>query len=380
MDSAAEAVGSFARLGALPMTVRLTDVTVDAVTGTVSCASIWRGADFASIAPRSQADVPSEPPQPKLMLGTPPLAGVAASRTVASDTLPPVVHSLTVHWAACPRSLVAWAAATLTQRLGCVVYCTVLAPLCVLVAVAVGVLVGVLDGGGVFVGVLDGVGVGVALAVALVQVALVGVPAGEVVAEALTMARVVVTDADGRALGVGFAVDFVAVAEGLDFSVRVGAGVAFAEVVAVALGWVGVGFAVGLVAVGVGVVGVGVVGVGVGVGDPEEGELDGVGGVDGAADCAKGSHDSLLDVVAAFAAVLVARVRLTPEAAVTKTLPAIRVTVAGRACAKRMKTPYQCCSSWYAPQWTSSALKGATRSLTLLSLRITTLAVFASGL
>lgn len=39
MDSAADAVGSFARSGALPMTVRFTEVTVDAVTGTVSCAS-----------------------------------------------------------------------------------------------------------------------------------------------------------------------------------------------------------------------------------------------------------------------------------------------------------------------------------------------------
>jgi hypothetical protein len=33
-----------------------------------------------------------------------------------------------------------------------------------------------------------------------------------------------------------------------------------------------------------------------------------------------------------------------PEVAVIRTPPAIRVTVAGRACAKRMKTPYQCCS------------------------------------
>jgi hypothetical protein len=34
----------------------------------------------------------------------------------------------------------------------------------------------------------------------------------------------------------------------------------------------------------------------------------------------------------------------SPDVAVIRTLPATRVTVAGRACAKRMKTPYQCCS------------------------------------
>jgi hypothetical protein len=173
MDTAEVAMGSFARPAASPMTVRLTDVTVDAVTGTVSCAWSWRGAEVASIAPRSQADVPSELPQPKLKPGAPPLAGIASSRRVASGTLPPVVHSLTVHWAACPRSLVDWAGATLTQRLGWVVCCTVLAPLCELVAVCAGVVVGV----------LLGVGVGLALGVAL--------------AEALTMARVVVADADG---------------------------------------------------------------------------------------------------------------------------------------------------------------------------------------
>ena len=33
-----------------------------------------------------------------------------------------------------------------------------------------------------------------------------------------------------------------------------------------------------------------------------------------------------------------------PEVAVIRTPPATRVTAAGRACAKRMRTPYQCCS------------------------------------
>ena len=82
----------------------------------------------------------------------------------------------------------------------------------------------------------------------------------------------------------------------------------------------------GGVASGVGVVGAGVA------------DVD---GLDGAADGGSGSHDSPPDVVAALADVLLAaRVRLTPENPVSRTLPAISVTVAGRACPKRMKTPY----------------------------------------
>jgi hypothetical protein len=83
---------------------------------------------------------------------------------------------------------------------------------------------------------------------------------------------------------------------------------------------------VGGVAAGVGVVGAGVA------------DVD---GPDGAAGGGSGSHDSPPDVVAALAAVLLAvRARLTPENPVSRTLPAISVTVAGRACPKRMKTPY----------------------------------------
>jgi len=55
---------------------------------------------------------------------------------------------------------------------------------------------------------------------------------------------------------------------------------------------------------------------------------------------ASGSHDAPLAVVAVpAAAVPAAMARVTPEAAVARTVPAIRVTVAGRACAKRMKRP-----------------------------------------
>lgn len=101
-----------------------------------------------------------------------------------------------------------------------------------------------------------------------------------------------------------------------------------------------VGAVAGVVGVVVGVVGVavGVVGVAVGVGEVEVGEGGGLGGEAGSC---SGSHDLPLDVVAALAAaVFAATARLTPEVAVSRTLPAIRVTVAGRACAKRMKRPY----------------------------------------
>ena len=103
---AALAVGSFGRCAALPTTLRLTDVTAVAVAGTVTCACSCRGADFASIAPRSHDDVPSKLPQPKLNPGTA-LAGVACSLMMASGTFPPVIHALTVQVAASPRWLLA---------------------------------------------------------------------------------------------------------------------------------------------------------------------------------------------------------------------------------------------------------------------------------
>jgi hypothetical protein len=89
---------------------------------------------------------------------------------------------------------------------------------------------------------------------------------------------------------------------------------------------------VGAVGVGVGVVGaaVDVCEVGVGEGD----------GLDEDAGSCSGSHDWPPGAVAALAtAVLAATDRPTPEAAVSRTPPAINVTVAGRTCAKRMKRP-----------------------------------------
>jgi hypothetical protein len=112
----ADALGSVGRSAAPPMTVRLTDVTVEAVTGTLSCAWSCRCADCASTVPRSHEDVPSSLPQPKLNRGTPPAAGVACNRIVASGMFPPVVQALTVHWAEWPRSLLACERVTSTQR------------------------------------------------------------------------------------------------------------------------------------------------------------------------------------------------------------------------------------------------------------------------
>jgi len=97
---AADALGSVARVVALPIAVRLTDLTVAAVTGTVSWAWSCRCADFASTIPRSHEDVPSSLPQPKLNPGAPPTVGVARSRMITSERFPPVVQALTVHWAA----------------------------------------------------------------------------------------------------------------------------------------------------------------------------------------------------------------------------------------------------------------------------------------
>ncbi len=344
----------------LPMAVRLTDVTADAVTGTVSCAWSCRRAEFASNAPRSHEDVPSSLPQPKLNPGAPPLAGVAFSRMVASGTFPPAAQALTVHWAECPRSLLACARATSTHRLTSVACGTVLAPLRerVLVAVPVAVGVGVAVNAGFPVRVRVGTGVADA-----VSFEVVGVADGVAPPEAL---RVRVADADGSAVGVvlvgvglgvgvgaavvgfagvvvGFAGVVADVAARLEISVRVGAGLAPEEVapagavLAAVLGAVVdegcvVGAGVGAVAVGVGVVGVG-------VGVCVVGVFEGDGLADAAGSCT-GSHDLLPVVVAALAAVVLATAaRLTPGAAVSRTLPVISVTVAGRACAKRMKSP-----------------------------------------
>jgi len=167
-------------------------VTADAVTGTVSCAWSCRGAEFASTAPRSHEDVPSALPQPKLKSGAAPLTGDACSWMAASGTFPPVVQTLTVQWAECPRSLLACVLTISTQRLTCAGSGTVLAPLCglVLVGVGVGVPVTVRVGVGAALAVALAVVLGVALAVAFaVALEVAGVADGLAFAEVLTMAR-----------------------------------------------------------------------------------------------------------------------------------------------------------------------------------------------
>jgi hypothetical protein len=246
---------------------------------------------------------------------------------------------------------------------------------------------------------------------------------GVALGEDLTMARVevdglgaglVLVDAFGVAFAfavvvfvgvfVGVVAALVGVAAGLDFSVRVGAAVALADAVAelealaVALGvasddalvvvCVGVpdavaGVAVGVVGVAVGVVGValGVVGVAlgvelgvceVGVGEVGVGEGDGLAG---AAGSCSGSQDSPLAVEAVLAAaVLAATVRLAPEA--SRTLPAMSVTVAGRACAKRIKSPISAARCGVATHRTSVPPKAPPAPHTRLRVRITATAGF----
>jgi hypothetical protein len=145
MVTAADAFGTLARSVALAVTVSRTDFTAAALTGTVSCAWSWRGADFASIAPRSHRDVPSAPPQPKLNPGASPAAGVACSWMTASGTLALRAQTLTVQRAGWPRSTLRFAWTSLTQRLAGTVCATVLAatlgapPPSVRVGAAVGV-------------------------------------------------------------------------------------------------------------------------------------------------------------------------------------------------------------------------------------------------
>ncbi len=145
MVTAADAFGTLARSAALAVTVSRTDFTAAALTGTVSCAWSWRGADFALIKPRSHRDVPSASPQPKLNPGVSPAAGVARSWMTASGTMALRAQTLTVQRAGWPRSMLRCAWTTLTQRLAGTVCATVLAatlgapPASVRVGTAVGV-------------------------------------------------------------------------------------------------------------------------------------------------------------------------------------------------------------------------------------------------
>jgi hypothetical protein len=99
-------------------------------------------------------------------------------------------------------------------------------------------------------------------------------------------------------------------------------------------------------------------------------------GLAGAAGSCNGSHDSPLAVEAVLAAaVLAATVRLAPEAA-SRTLPAISVTVAGRACAKRMKRPISAARCGMPPTGHQVPRSAPPGPHTRLSVRITAMAVF----
>lgn len=293
------AVGSWA---ALPVTVRLTDLTAEAVTGTVSCAWSCRCADCGSTAPRSHDEVPSEVPQPKLNVGVPLAAGLARSLTATAVAVAPVVQAFTVQPICLPRSLLACAAVTSTQRLACVALEVVPGDAAAAAGGSVGAVVDVIR---------------LAPVVKVDGAAAVDADVDEDVDSDVDEAEPV---------GEDVAVGEVVVGDPLPDGVVVG-------VVGAAVGVVGV-------AVGVGVV---LVGVGVGDGDVVVGVADGLGD---AAGSRSGSHDCLPAGVAALvaaAAVVAAAAKLIPETAVNRTLPATRVTAAGLGCANRMKTPYRCC-------------------------------------
>jgi hypothetical protein len=136
------------------------------------------------------------------------------------------------------------------------------------------------------------------------------------------------------------------------------------------------GDAVGVVGVELGVVGVELGVCEVGVGEEGLGEGD---GLTGAAGSCNGSQDSPLAVEAVLAAaVLAATVRLAPEAA-SRTLPAISVTVAGRACAKRMKRPISAARCGIPPTGHQVPRSAPPGPHTRLSVRITAMAVFKGG-
>ena len=252
------------------MTVRLTEVTDDALAGTVRAACSWRRGESACTAPRSQVDVPLPLPQPKMNAGAAPTSGTDCSLSVASGMVPPDTQAVTVHWAGWPRSLVAWAGTTSRQRLTWSVCETVLA-WCERVRVGVGVAEGAAAAGDdlrFLLGVADGE-----------SVVLVGV-------------------ADGLPeLGGGDELEGALLAEGEDDGA--------AECLSV-LVWDG----------------------------------DGPGGAGGCT----GAHDRLLPAARlAAAAELDTTATPTPEAAVNRTPPATMAAIAGRACAKRIRTPYQYC-------------------------------------
>jgi hypothetical protein len=277
------AAGSTVRFAALPVTVRLTAVRVVAVSGTFTSAWNNRCAEVASTAPRSHAEVPLPLAQPKVKVGTPAPA-VDCSWILASGTLPPSVQAPTSHWAACPRLLLCFRGTTPTHRL-----------------------------------------TGVVLAAAAWNaVSTMGRPA-------TLFAAALVVDVSVGVGVVGSGVGVVGSGVGVVGS-GVGVGVVGSGVGVVGSGVGVVGSGVGLVRVGAGVVGAGVVGAADGV---PVAEADALGDV---LTTFSGSQDSLSPGVVAAAALPLMAAIVLAEAALSRALPAIKVTARRRPCAIRIST------------------------------------------
>jgi hypothetical protein len=89
--------GAPATWAARPVTVRCSDDMPGlALAGPESVKWSCRGAEFASTVPRSQEEVPSELPHPKLKTAFPAAAGSARSLKLASRMLPPAAQKLIV--------------------------------------------------------------------------------------------------------------------------------------------------------------------------------------------------------------------------------------------------------------------------------------------
>ena len=116
MAMEAAAAGSRVKLVALPVTVRLTDVVLVAVTGTFTSAWSSRWAELESTVPSAHADVPLPLPQPKVKVGEPDPA-VDCSWIEAADTVPPSAQAPTSHSAVCPRPALCWSGTTPTHKL-----------------------------------------------------------------------------------------------------------------------------------------------------------------------------------------------------------------------------------------------------------------------
>ena len=200
---APDAAGPVARPAALTEAVRVTDETVVAVSGTVTCAWNCRTAEFESTVPRAHDEVPSPPAHPTLNVGVPVPAGVVASWSVALVTEPPVVQAATAHFAAFPRATLCCEGSTATHRLVCAVAMNAVSTAALSVDVAVAApdevdgvevtgsgVVGATVGGSVVGVSVAGVGVGVVAAG--VGVAVVGAGAAVVAGGGADVAGLVV--------------------------------------------------------------------------------------------------------------------------------------------------------------------------------------------